>query len=131
MVALYANDVALRANELTTRHFYAIIPPKKGGVFLEFILDVLMEFVFEMIAEGFLMLSGAFMPNKPLSKKAQTILAIVFSVLAIALFFLLIFGIILLVEFHGKSTLGWVFVIVSGAYLLLSVILKIIAVKKR
>lgn len=131
MVALYANDVALRVNELTTRHFYAIIPPKKGGDFLDFIIDVLVEVVFEAIAEGFMMLSEVFVPNQTFSAKARKILTIVFSLLALVLFFVLVLGILLLAESRGGSSLGWIFVILGGGYILMAVILKIIAVIKR
>jgi len=104
---------------------------QKGGDFLDFIIDVLVEVVFEAIAEGFMMLSEAFMPQKTLSAKARKVLSVVFGLIALVLFFLLLLGIFLLIETRGESSFGWLFVILGGAYLFMAIVLKIIAVIKR
>ena len=98
---------------------------------MDFIIDILVEILFGSLAEGFVALSSIFLPKKSLTPKVEKQLRILFTFAGILLFALLVVGIILLIESHGKSVLGLVFVILCGLYVASSTILKIVTSIKR
>lgn len=87
------------------------------------LLDVFLELFFE----GFLSLSSAFFPNRPMSDRAQRILRVVVCLLAVLMLVLLIIGVVFLAASQGKSILGWIFVGMCSIYVLAAIVLKIIA----
>ena len=97
---------------------------------MDFILDILIEIVFGSLAEGFVALSSFLVPDGFLTPKAEKRLRIIFTFAGILLFALLIVGIILLIESHGQSVFGLIFVILCGLYVASSVTLKIITIIK-
>lgn len=93
---------------------------------MDFLIDFLLEVVFNVFADGFVALAGIFMPNKTLSPRTEKILTIIFSLIGLCLFVLLVVGIIVLVESHGDSLIGWIFMGVSIIYVVLSIIARIV-----
>ena len=49
----------------------------KGGDFVEFLFDILVEAFFEIFGEGFIVLCSAFIPQKVASKKRKKIIGYV------------------------------------------------------
>ena len=93
---------------------------------MDLIIDIIVEILFGSLAEGFVTLSSVFIPKNTLTPKAEKRLRIIFAVAGLLLFVLLVVGIVLLIESHGKSVLGLVFVILCGFYVASSIALKII-----
>lgn len=93
---------------------------------MDFLIDFLVEVIFNVFAEGFVALAGVFMPNKALSPRTEKILAIIFSLIGLCLFGLLVVGIIMLVESRGDNLLGWIFMGVSTIYVALSIVARIV-----
>ena len=93
---------------------------------MDFLIDFLVEVIFNVSAEGFVALAGVFMPNKALSPRTEKILAIIFSLIGLCLFGLLVIGIIMLVESRGDNLLGWIFIGVCTIYIALSIVARIV-----
>ena len=93
---------------------------------MDFLMDFLVEVIFNVFAEGFVALAGVFMPNKALSPRTEKILAIIFSLIGLCLFVLLVVGIIILNESRGDNPIGWIFMGVSTIYVALSIVARIV-----
>ena len=98
---------------------------------MDFLIDFLVEVVFNVFAEGFVSLAAAFMPNKVLSSRTEKILTVIFSLLGICLFVLLVVGIVMLVESHGDNLIGWIFMGVCTIYVVLSIVARIVTEIKK
>ena len=98
---------------------------------MDFLMDFLVEGVFNVLAEGFVSLAAAFMPNKTLSLRIEKILRIIFSLIGICLFVLLVVGIVMLVEYHGDNLIGWIFIGVCAIYVVLSIVARIVTKIKK
>ena len=94
---------------------------------MDFVAGCLVEAFFELFAEGYVSLISAFMPNREMSDRAQKAIGIVLLIVGLLLFVGLIAGIILLVESGGTSALGKTFVGINIAYVVVSVVLKIVS----
>lgn len=98
---------------------------------MSFIVDILVEFLLNIFAEGFVALAASFMPKRNLSKRAQNIISIVSCLIGAAMFVLLIVGIVLVVESSAGNIFGWIFIGICVAYIILAITLKIIYVVKK
>ena len=98
---------------------------------MDWSIVMLLDVFLELFAEGFLSLSSVFFPNRSMSGRAQRILRVVVSLLAALMLVLLIIGVIFLAASQGESILGWIFVTVSGIYVVSAIVLKIVvAIRK-
>ncbi len=98
---------------------------------MDFLVDFLVEAVFNIFAEGFVAFSAAFMPNKALSPRTEKILAVIFSLIGLCLFVLLVVGVVMLVESHGDNPIGWFFIGACAIYVVLSIVARIVAKIKK
>lgn len=97
---------------------------------MDLLVDLLVEVVFNIFAQGFVSLSAAFMPNKTLSPRTEKILTIIFCLIGICLLVLLVLGVVMLVESRGDNLIGWIFIGVCIIYILLSIASRIVAKKQ-
>lgn len=88
-------------------------------------LDCIVELLFEIFFEGFISLCEEFIPKKLRSGKTRRVITVAFLILATALFVGLVFGVIALVEYRGRSLFGWIMVGLTAAYLIAGVLLKV------
>ena len=98
---------------------------------MDFLMDFLVEVVFNVFAEGFISLAAAFMPNKAFSPRTEKILTIIFSLIGICLFVLLVVGAVILIESRGDNIMGWILTGVCAIYVVLAIVSKIVAKTKK
>lgn len=98
---------------------------------MEFIFDFLVEFVFEIIGEGYVSLCSAFVPQKVITEKGKKIIYCICLIVSILLFIGLFIGIAILVETQGQSFWGWLLISVNILYLLMGIALKIVSLMKK
>lgn len=98
---------------------------------MDFVIEVIIEFVIELFGEVYLNAAASLMPEKTLSKRAKRTLEVVFSLIGVMFFILLIVGVILLIVNGCGSMLGWIFTVCSLAFLIGTIIRYIFLIKRR
>lgn len=98
---------------------------------MEIVIDLIMEVVFEVFAEGFISLWFWIFPGKHITEKGKRIVKAICAIVSLAFLVALVAGIILLGSSQGKNYLGWLLVSLSVIYLLAGIILKIISCIKK
>lgn len=99
---------------------------------MDFVFDLLAEFVFEIIGEGYVSLCSAFVPQRAITEKGKKIIQGIVLVVSILLFVGLFIGIAILVEAKGQSFWGWLLISLSIIYLLTGIAVKIVShIKKK
>ncbi len=97
---------------------------------MEFVFEILFEFIYELLCEGLLNLYRAFLPSRVISPTAYKVVKAIAVIVSVLMFVLLFVGVILLIDTKGKSALGWVFVSAYAVYIILAIVVKIISIIK-
>lgn len=98
---------------------------------MDIFIDIMVEILFEIFANGFMSAACVFFPNHTMSAKAERNLSIVFCLLGLFMFILLIVGGILLIDSRWCSTIGWVLLGTSVGYMVLALVLRLIKLPKK
>ena len=98
---------------------------------MDFIFEFLMEVLVECYFEGFVSLGQRLFPEKKIPKRLQSVLAIAFIMVAIALALGFFIGVCLLVETRATSKLGWWLTAAGAAYIVVGIVLTIHAKIKK
>lgn len=98
---------------------------------MDFIVDVLVEAIFEIFTEGFLALYLTFAPQKVLTEKGKKIIGYIFLAISVVLLVGLFIGIVILLETKGQSFWGWLLIVLNIIYIITGITLKIVSHVKK
>lgn len=93
--------------------------------------EIIMEFLFTIFVEGIFSMIEEFVPEKFRSEKMGVVIALLLLIPVLALLMGLVCGIVMLVESHARSILGWVLVTLAAAYILSGILLKVFRATKK
>ena len=95
---------------------------------MDFVVDVLIEVIFDVFGEMFGYLGKSFFPDG-VSERTRKVINVISTVIGTVFLLLLLLGIIMVVQSSAKSMLGWVFLTLGVIYIAAGIILKLIRIK--